>query len=112
MIPANTFRPELNEVLPIHYLAPERSTARMEIYDLQGRRVRVLTEGEYSGYQGTPEFHKPDFFQEGTFGWDGRDELRRLVPAGVYLCRLEVERRDGATSVDTAPIAVGIKLDQ
>jgi hypothetical protein len=111
-IPARTFRPDLNEVLPIHYLAPERSTARMEIFDLQGRRVRTLTKGEYTGYQDTPEFYKPDFFEQGTFGWDGRDELRRLVPAGVYLCRLEVEHRDGSTSFDTAPVAVGIRLEE
>jgi hypothetical protein len=110
-VPARTFRPDLNEVMPISYLAPEHSIATMEIYDLQGRRVRTLTQGEYTGHMDIPEYYKPDFYVQGTFGWDGRDELRKLVPAGVYICRLEVEGRDGATSVDTAPIAVGIKLE-
>jgi len=82
----------------------------MEIYDLQGRVVRTLTEGEYTGYSSVPEFYKDDFFVQGLNGWDGRDDLRRLVPAGAYVCRLEVEDRDGRTSASTAPIVVGIEL--
>ena len=82
----------------------------MEIYDLQGRVVRTLTESEYTGYSAVPEFYKPDFYVQGTNGWDGRDDLRRLVPAGAYVCRLEVEDRDGQVSVSTAPIVVGIGL--
>jgi hypothetical protein len=112
MLDARTFRPELDEVIPITYLAPERSSARMEIYDLQGHLVRTLTQGDYTGYENIPEYFKPDFFMQGTYGWDGRDDLRRLVPAGVYLCRLEVETRDGNESVDTAPIVVGARLGE
>lgn len=109
-VPPRVFRPDMGEVIPISYLASERSTATMEIYDLQGRVVRTLTEGEYTGYSEIPEFFKDDFFVTGTFGWDGRDDLRRLVPAGVYVCRLEVEDRDGQVSTATAPVVVGIDL--
>lgn len=111
-VPPQVFRPDVGEVLPITYLAPERSTATMEIYDLQGRVVRTLADGEYTGYSEIPETQKDDFYVEGVRGWDGRDELRRVVPAGVYICRLQVEDRDGMVSVSTAPIVVGIKLDK
>ena len=109
-IPSQVFRPDVSEVIPIAYLAPDGSAVRMEIYDLQGRVVRTLTEGEYTGYSSVPEFYKDDFFVQGLNGWDGRDDLRRLVPAGAYVCRLEVEDRDGRTSASTAPIVVGIEL--
>lgn len=109
-IPSQVFRPDVNEVIPIAYLAPDGSAVRMEIYDLQGRVVRTLTDGEYTGYSAVPEFYKDDFFVQGLNGWDGRDDLRRLVPAGAYVCRLEVEDSDGQVSVSTAPIVVGIEL--
>ena len=109
-IPSQVFRPDVNEVIPIAYLAPDGSAVRMEIYDLQGRVVRTLTESEYTGYSAVPEFYKDDFFVVGLNGWDGRDDLRRLVPAGAYVCRLEVEDSDGQVSVSTAPIVVGIEL--
>ncbi len=109
-IPTQVFRPHGNEIIPIAYLAPDRSEVTMKIYDLQGRVVRTLTEDEYTGYSTIPEFLKDDFFVDGTNGWDGRDDLRRLAPAGAYVCRLEVEDGDGQVSVSTAPIVVGVKL--
>ena len=117
LVPSRVFRPDVGEVIPIAYLAPdesetteEMSKVKMEIYDLQGRVVRTLTESEYTGYSEIPEFYKDDFYVQGTTGWDGRDDLRRLVPAGAYICRLEVEDGDGRVSVSTAPIVVGIEL--
>jgi hypothetical protein len=110
-VPAVPFRPDVGDVLEIAYSAPEGSEVVMEIYDLQGRVVRTLTEGAYDGYNDAPDLYKDDFFLEGVRGWDGRDDLRRLVPAGVYLCRLEAKDRDGRVSSTTAPIVVGIKLD-
>lgn len=110
-IPALPFRPDVGDVLEIAYSAPEGSEVVVEIYDLQGRRIRTLAEGAYRGYNDSPELYKNDFFDEGVQGWDGRDDLRRLVPAGVYLCRLEAKDRDGRVSATTAPIVVGIKLD-
>ncbi|HYW68854.1 MAG TPA: hypothetical protein VE960_04555 [bacterium] len=109
-VPSHVFRPDVNEVIPIAYLAPDESDVTMKIFDLQGRVVRTLTDTEYTGYSSVPEFYKDDFFVQGTNGWDGRDDLRRLVPAGAYICRLEVEDGDGQVSVSTAPIVVGIEL--
>jgi hypothetical protein len=110
-VPALPFRPEVGEVIEISYSAPEGSEVAMEIYDLQGRKVRTLTRGPYDGQSDIPDLYKDDFFVEGVRGWDGRDDLRRLVPAGIYLCRLEAKDREGKVSATTAPIVVGVKLD-
>jgi hypothetical protein len=109
-LPAAPFRPDMGEILPIAYAAPDRSVVTMEIYDLQGRVVRTLTEGTYEGLSALPEFYRDGFYGEGIRGWDGRDTYRRLVPAGTYICRLEVEDGDGNTSVSTAPAVVGVRL--
>ncbi|MBD3367594.1 MAG: hypothetical protein GF405_05415 [Candidatus Eisenbacteria bacterium] len=109
--PAKPFVPELGYVMPIEYAAPEESTVTIEVYDLQGRRVRTLTDGEYTGHSDLPGYYKDDFYVTGIQGWDGRDELKRLVPAGTYIVRLEATDRDGDTSVATMPVVVGVKLD-
>lgn len=109
--PARPFVPELGYVMPIEYSAPEESTVTIEVYDLQGRVVRTLASGEYTGYSDLPGYYKDDYYVTGIQGWDGRDELKRLVPAGTYVVRLEVTDRDGDVSVATMPIVVGVKLD-
>jgi hypothetical protein len=51
----------------------------LEIFDLQGQKVRTLKEG----------FQEPGFHQA---QWDGADESGRPVAAGLYLGRLETAR--------------------
>jgi len=109
-VPASPFRPDMGEILPITYAAPERSETAIEVYDLQGRVVRTLADGVYDGVSMLPEFYKDGIYGEGIKGWDGRDEYRRIVPAGTYICRLEVKDADGNESVATAPAIVGIML--
>lgn len=60
-----------------HVSAAEGSAVTLALYDLSGRRVRGLLNG--------PQTH-------GTHDltWDGADDAGRQVPAGVYLCRLDV----------------------
>jgi beta-fructofuranosidase len=53
----------------------EATTARLELYDLEGRRVAVLVNGPLSSGR-----H--------VFGWNGRDRDGRPAGAGVYLARL------------------------
>lgn len=52
--------------------------ARVDIYDLAGRRVRVLWEG-------------PMTLGDRLLRWDGRDGTGRAVGSGVYLVRARVE---------------------
>jgi len=55
---------------------------KLEIFDLAGRRQRVIYEG---------------LLQSGrfNFSWDGRDAARGLVPPGLYLYHLAVEAGSG-----------------
>jgi hypothetical protein len=60
----------------IGFELPVRGEVRVVVFDPQGRRVRVLANGEEFG--------------PGTWSvsWDGRDKHGSLVPAGIYLLRL------------------------
>ena len=57
----------------------EPGRVRLAVYDLLGRQVAVLLEGQKSAGRY-------------VVTWDGRDESGRLMAAGVYLYRLETER--------------------
>jgi hypothetical protein len=48
----------------------------LAVYDLAGRRVRTLAQGDYPA-------------GEHALGWDGRDDAGRAVSAGVYFYRLQ-----------------------
>jgi hypothetical protein len=48
----------------------------LSIYNTQGKRVRTLVQGEQA-----PGLHRVI--------WDGRDERDKVLPSGVYVCRLE-----------------------
>jgi arabinogalactan endo-1,4-beta-galactosidase len=74
----NPFREETE----FFYSVPEGGTrVRIEVFDVSGRRVRILRNGRQSGgpHRGA---------------WDGRDQVGRTLPAGVYFCRLAIG--DGA----------------
>jgi hypothetical protein len=55
-----------------------KGAASVFVYDLQGRRIAALADGELA-----PGVH--------ALGWDGRDTQGRRVSAGVYFVRLETE---------------------
>jgi hypothetical protein len=67
----NPFNPRVT--IAFNLAAP--TTGEIALYDLAGRRVRTLANGEL-----------PAGEQRRT--WDGRDDRGRLLPSGVYLCRL------------------------
>jgi flagellar hook assembly protein FlgD len=54
------------------------SVVSIRIYDLRGRRVRRLVD----------EVRDPGVYRA---LWDGADDLRRAMPAGVYLVRWEAD---------------------
>ena len=64
-----------NPVVTIAWSLPAPGPARLEVYDLRGRRVRALLAGE-------------PVAAGGTVRWDGRDDAGRAAPSGVYLARL------------------------
>jgi photosystem II stability/assembly factor-like uncharacterized protein len=76
----------LRDATTIRFLLPRASEARLEIFDLSGRRVRNLANGMRNA---------------GTFeiGWDGRDDGGRMVAGGVYFARLAVGGRFATTKI-------------
>ena len=64
----------------IEYALPERAEVSLAVYDVGGRRVRLLASGVIPA--GVHEVQ-----------WDRRDDLGGLVRAGVYYYRLNVAGR-------------------
>ena len=65
---------------------PTDSAVTLEIYDIRGRRVRVLERSRLAA--GTHET-----------AWNGRDDAGRSVAAGVYLVRLRSDGFQGTQRV-------------
>ena len=65
--------PSLNE---IRFRLEEASEVTLAIYDVAGRRLRVLMRAEALEAG------------ERRIRWDGRDEAGEPLPSGLYLCQL------------------------
>ncbi len=65
-----------NPVTTIAFDLPKTGTVRIVIYDLLGRALKTLVEGERAA--GSYSIH-----------WDGRSDDNRPAAAGIYFCRLE-----------------------
>jgi hypothetical protein len=60
----------------IRFALPQARHVRLEVFDVQGRRVRKLAEGSFAA-----GYHAVD--------WNRQDDGGNLVKAGVYLYRIE-----------------------
>lgn len=60
----------------LEYALPEQATVRLTVYDILGRRMRVLARGEQRA-----GIHR--------IQWDGRTSTGQLVASGLYLVRLK-----------------------
>ena len=69
----NPFR----ESTRIAWEMPSQSSVRLSVFDVQGRRVRTLAEGDFG-----PGAHDA--------AWDGRDDRGRPAASGSYFLRLEI----------------------
>lgn len=76
----NPFRAGTGLVTTIQYELPKLVSTRVAIYDINGRRVRVLQ----NGWQ-TPGSH--------IITWNGADYSGRLLSSGFYFISLEAERQ-------------------
>jgi len=65
-------------IVDIRYEIPDRNPAELKIYDASGRLVRTLVKNQSLGSKIC------------TTSWDGRDDNGRLLPPGVYFCKLEI----------------------
>jgi len=79
VVPALTVAPNpFNPKTTVSFVLDRAQVVNLELFDLRGRRVRVLAAGELpAGYR---QLH-----------WDGRDGEGRTCGSGVYLARLRTE---------------------
>jgi hypothetical protein len=64
-----------NSTVTFDYTVPERSTLRITVFDVRGRRVVALA----------PRYRS----SAGSVTWDGKDDRGRRVPSGTYFLRME-----------------------
>jgi len=72
----NPFNPSVT----LSFRLPAAGVADLAIFDLRGRRVAVLIDGDLDA-------------AAHAVVWDGRDDAGRVLPAGSYLCRLRAVGR-------------------
>lgn len=72
----------------IEFQVPERSRVMLRVFDLLGRAVKTLVDGDFPATGGTPYFAL----------WDGTDESGRRVASGVYVYRMDAIGESGASS--------------
>jgi len=65
-----------NPVTEIKFDVPSTAIVRIEIFDILGRPIRTLVNGEY-----TPGYY--------SFEWDGRNNLGQAVGTGVYFIHMK-----------------------
>jgi subtilisin-like proprotein convertase family protein len=75
-----------NPVTTVSYGSPTESRVHLAIYNVAGRHVRTLVDGEVD-----PGYH--------SVVWDGRDNNGVEVGSGVYFCRMEAEGFDDSTKM-------------
>ena len=66
----------VRDAASLRFDLPRSGSARLQIFDLAGRRIREWVESGAT----------PGRF---TTRWDGRDEAGRRVASGIYVARLE-----------------------
>jgi hypothetical protein len=73
-----------NNQTAIHYAVPRQSHVTMEIYDLLGHRVRLLTDTT----------HEPGYY---FVRWNGANSSGRRASNGVYVCRMTARAGGGSS---------------
>ncbi len=68
----NPFNPRTN----LHISLDRATSLRLSIHDARGRHLRTLADGRFEA-------------GDRSFSWDGRDDMGRTLPGGLYLARLE-----------------------
>jgi hypothetical protein len=74
----NPFNPRTD----LAFSLPQAGRVRVDLYDVSGRRLRRLADGEF-----TAGDHR--------LPWDGRDDRGHYQPSGVYFARLELTGATG-----------------
>jgi hypothetical protein len=76
-----------NPVTSITFALPATGSVRLEAFDVSGRRIAVILDGE----QRAAGTH--------TIAWQGEDRTGRPLPSGTYVLRLQVGSEQATTKV-------------
>jgi hypothetical protein len=74
----------------LHFTLPIAQSVRLSVIDVTGRRVRHLESGSYPAGRHAAV-------------WDGRDDLGRSVPAGLYFLQLQAGHQVRTTRIARLP---------
>ena len=90
------FVPQLGEVIKYSYSFPSNARIKLRVFDTAGRLITTL----YDEYRGIS-------FKKEREIWNGRDNLNRIVPSGVYLIHLDVfDTVTGKNYQKIAPVVI------
>jgi hypothetical protein len=93
--PNRPFAPDLGQSLTIHYNCPATGSVRLRVFNLRGQLVHTLVDKTAGGAN--------------DIIWDGRNDLREILPLGSYILHLE-SVKDGKSDSVIKPIVIGTKL--
>jgi DNA/RNA endonuclease YhcR with UshA esterase domain len=91
------FAPDMGQTLFICWNAPVGAQTILRIFNMRGQLVATLHDDPTGGFRCLDP------------PWDGRDELRRSLPVGVYIAQVRATV-DGKTTTAEAPIVIGTRL--
>jgi DNA/RNA endonuclease YhcR with UshA esterase domain len=94
-IEAKPFAPDMGQKIKISYNAPTGAQVRLRVFNLRGQLVTTLVNKISTG--------------PFTISWDGRNELRELIPLGTYIVHFESEN-SGKRTTAVKPVVVGTRL--
>lgn len=93
-----TFAPEAAPLVIGYHFAQAGTTLALEVYDLQGRRIRRLQDKTLVSTA------------PGTVTWDGTDDGTRRLPVGVYLVLATAQFNGGSSRVYRLPCVLAAKF--
>lgn len=92
------FSPEFGEQMTISYNGPNGARLRLRIYDAGGRCVATLADDVF-------------LCGETQLVWDGRNEIRELLPSGLYhVVVTSTDPQSGGQSQQVLPLVIGRRL--
>jgi flagellar hook assembly protein FlgD len=74
----------------LHLALPEPGPVTVSVYDIRGRRIRILEEG----FRGAGEH---------LLVWDGRDDTGQRASAGLYFFRIRAGGRQSVQKIVLTP---------
>lgn len=94
-VPNRPFAPDIGQTLEIFYDAPPLGAVRLRLFNLRGQLVHTFVDKRAGG----PQY----------IVWNGRNDLREILPLGTYILHLE-SIENGRTDSVTKPVVVGTRL--